>query len=145
MTPLRRDGGRGCSRDGRLVEAPTLEAALEGAQMITLATKSSSPVLRAEHVRPQRAQIEVREHDVEPTRERSVGEHPRSHPLVDGLGDGEVQRREGAHAVPLRQRCLERAQPLDDAVDAGRERRTEDILDRHRCTTLRPWRPRSRA
>lgn len=36
---------------GRLVEAPTLEAALDGAQMITLATKSSSPVLRAEHLR----------------------------------------------------------------------------------------------
>jgi ornithine cyclodeaminase/alanine dehydrogenase-like protein (mu-crystallin family) len=36
---------------GRLVESPTLEAALEDAQMITLATKSSSPVLRAEHIR----------------------------------------------------------------------------------------------
>jgi ornithine cyclodeaminase/alanine dehydrogenase-like protein (mu-crystallin family) len=37
---------------GRLVESPTLEAALEDAQMITLATKSSSPVLLAEHLRP---------------------------------------------------------------------------------------------
>jgi len=36
---------------GRLVESPTLEAALEDAQMVTLATKSSSPVLLAEHVR----------------------------------------------------------------------------------------------
>jgi ornithine cyclodeaminase/alanine dehydrogenase-like protein (mu-crystallin family) len=36
---------------GRLVDSPTLEAALEDAQMITLATKSSSPVLLAEHVR----------------------------------------------------------------------------------------------
>jgi ornithine cyclodeaminase/alanine dehydrogenase len=37
---------------GRLVESPTLEAALEDAQMVTLATKSSSPVLLSEHVRP---------------------------------------------------------------------------------------------
>ena len=36
---------------GRLVDSPTLEAALEDAQMITLATKSSSPVLLSEHVR----------------------------------------------------------------------------------------------
>jgi ornithine cyclodeaminase/alanine dehydrogenase-like protein (mu-crystallin family) len=37
---------------GRLVDSPTLEDALEGAQMITLATKSTSPVLRAAHLHP---------------------------------------------------------------------------------------------
>ena len=37
---------------GRLVDSPTMEAALEGAEMITLATKATSPVLRAEHLRP---------------------------------------------------------------------------------------------
>jgi ornithine cyclodeaminase/alanine dehydrogenase-like protein (mu-crystallin family) len=37
---------------GRLVDSPTLEDALEGAEMITLATKATSPVLLAEHVRP---------------------------------------------------------------------------------------------
>ena len=36
---------------GRLVESPTMEAALEDAEMVTLATKSSSPVLLSEHVR----------------------------------------------------------------------------------------------
>jgi alanine dehydrogenase len=35
---------------GRLVDSPTLEDALEGAEMITLATKATSPVLRAEHL-----------------------------------------------------------------------------------------------
>ena len=37
---------------GRLVDSSTLEDALEGAEMITLATKATSPVLRAEHLRP---------------------------------------------------------------------------------------------
>jgi ornithine cyclodeaminase/alanine dehydrogenase-like protein (mu-crystallin family) len=37
---------------GRLVDSPTLDDAFEGAQMITLATKATSPVLRAEHLRP---------------------------------------------------------------------------------------------
>ncbi|HWL48502.1 MAG TPA: hypothetical protein VNT92_01365, partial [Acidimicrobiia bacterium] len=37
---------------GRLVDSPTLEGALEGAEMITLATKASSPVLVAEHLHP---------------------------------------------------------------------------------------------
>jgi ornithine cyclodeaminase/alanine dehydrogenase-like protein (mu-crystallin family) len=37
---------------GRLVDSPTLDDALEGAEMITLATKATSPVLRAEHLRP---------------------------------------------------------------------------------------------
>jgi len=36
---------------GRLVESPTMEAALEDAEMVTLATKSSTPVLLSEHVR----------------------------------------------------------------------------------------------
>jgi ornithine cyclodeaminase/alanine dehydrogenase len=36
---------------GRLVASPTLEAAIEDAQIVTLATKSSSPVLLSEHVR----------------------------------------------------------------------------------------------
>jgi alanine dehydrogenase len=35
---------------GRLVEANSLEEALDGAGMVTLATKASSPVLRAEHL-----------------------------------------------------------------------------------------------
>jgi ornithine cyclodeaminase/alanine dehydrogenase len=35
---------------GRLLAAPTLEAALDGADMVTLATKATSPVLRAEHL-----------------------------------------------------------------------------------------------
>jgi len=37
---------------GRVVDSPTLEDALDGAEMITLATKATSPVLRAEHLRP---------------------------------------------------------------------------------------------
>ncbi|MGH8944823.1 MAG: ornithine cyclodeaminase family protein [Acidimicrobiia bacterium] len=37
---------------GSLVDSPTLEDALEGAELVTLATKATSPVLRAEHVRP---------------------------------------------------------------------------------------------
>ena len=37
---------------GRLVDSPTLEEALQGAEMITLATKATVPVLRAEHLRP---------------------------------------------------------------------------------------------
>jgi alanine dehydrogenase len=37
---------------GRLVDSPTLDDALEGAEMITLATKATTPVLRAEHVGP---------------------------------------------------------------------------------------------
>ena len=37
---------------GRLVDSPTLEDALEGAEMVTLATKAASPVLRAEHLHP---------------------------------------------------------------------------------------------
>ena len=36
---------------GRLVESPTMEAALEDAEMVTLATKSSTSVLLSEHVR----------------------------------------------------------------------------------------------
>lgn len=38
--------------DGRLVESATLEEAIEGATLVTLATKSSFPVLLAEHLRP---------------------------------------------------------------------------------------------
>jgi ornithine cyclodeaminase/alanine dehydrogenase len=38
--------------DGRLVESATLEGALEGATLVTLATKASSPVLLAEHLQP---------------------------------------------------------------------------------------------
>lgn len=37
---------------GRLVESATLEGALEGATLVTLATKALSPVLLAEHLRP---------------------------------------------------------------------------------------------
>ena len=37
---------------GRLVDSPTLEDALQGAEMITLATKATVPVLRAEHLHP---------------------------------------------------------------------------------------------
>ena len=37
---------------GRLVDSPTLEDALQGAEMITLATKATAPVLRAEHLHP---------------------------------------------------------------------------------------------
>jgi ornithine cyclodeaminase/alanine dehydrogenase-like protein (mu-crystallin family) len=37
---------------GRLVNAPTLEAALEGATLVTLATKAAEPVLHAGHLRP---------------------------------------------------------------------------------------------
>ena len=37
---------------GRLVESASLEAALEGATLVTLATKSRSPVLLAEHLQP---------------------------------------------------------------------------------------------
>ena len=37
---------------GRLVESATLEQALEGATLVTLATKASSPVLLAEHLQP---------------------------------------------------------------------------------------------
>lgn len=36
---------------GRLVEANSLENAVEGADLVTLATKASSPVLRADHLR----------------------------------------------------------------------------------------------
>jgi alanine dehydrogenase len=38
--------------DGHLVESATLEGALEGATLVTLATKASSPVLLAEHLQP---------------------------------------------------------------------------------------------
>lgn len=38
--------------DGRLVESATLEEAIEGATLVTLATKSRFPVLFAEHLRP---------------------------------------------------------------------------------------------
>lgn len=38
--------------DGRLVESATLEGALEGATLVTMATKASSPVLLAEHLQP---------------------------------------------------------------------------------------------
>lgn len=38
--------------DGRLVESATLEEALEGATLVTLATKARSPVLDAGHLRP---------------------------------------------------------------------------------------------
>jgi ornithine cyclodeaminase/alanine dehydrogenase-like protein (mu-crystallin family) len=38
--------------EGRLVAAATLEEALEGATLVTLATKASAPVLLAEHLRP---------------------------------------------------------------------------------------------
>lgn len=38
--------------NGRVIDSPTLEDALDGAEMITLATKATSPVLRAEHLRP---------------------------------------------------------------------------------------------
>lgn len=37
---------------GRLVDSSTLQDALEGAELVTLATKATSPVFRAEHVRP---------------------------------------------------------------------------------------------
>ncbi len=37
---------------GRLIDSPTLEDALDGAEMITLATKATAPVLRAEHLGP---------------------------------------------------------------------------------------------
>ena len=37
---------------GRLVDSATLEDALDGAEMITLATKASSPVLGEEHLHP---------------------------------------------------------------------------------------------
>ena len=37
---------------GNLVDSPTLEDALQGAAMITLATKATAPVLRAEHLHP---------------------------------------------------------------------------------------------
>ena len=37
---------------GRLVDSPTLDDALEGAELITLATKATTPVLRREHLRP---------------------------------------------------------------------------------------------
>ncbi len=37
---------------GSLVDSPTLEDALQGAEMITLATKATAPVLRAEHLHP---------------------------------------------------------------------------------------------
>ncbi len=37
---------------GRLVESATLEEALEGATLVTLATKARSPVLLAEHLQP---------------------------------------------------------------------------------------------
>lgn len=37
---------------GSLVDSPTLDDALEGAELVTLATKATSAVLRAEHVRP---------------------------------------------------------------------------------------------
>ncbi len=37
---------------GRLVVAASLEEALEGATLVTLATKARSPVLHAEHLHP---------------------------------------------------------------------------------------------
>lgn len=37
---------------GNLVDSPTLEDALQGAEMITLATKATAPVLLAEHLHP---------------------------------------------------------------------------------------------
>ena len=37
---------------GELVSADSLESAIEGAQMVTLATNATSPVLTAEHLRP---------------------------------------------------------------------------------------------
>jgi ornithine cyclodeaminase/alanine dehydrogenase-like protein (mu-crystallin family) len=35
---------------GRLVDSPTLEAALDGADMVTLATKATAPVLQGQHL-----------------------------------------------------------------------------------------------
>ena len=35
---------------GRLVDSPTLEAALDGANMVTFATKATAPVLQAQHL-----------------------------------------------------------------------------------------------
>ena len=35
---------------GRLVDSPTLDAALDGAEMVTLATKATAPVLQAQHL-----------------------------------------------------------------------------------------------
>jgi alanine dehydrogenase len=35
---------------GRLVDSPTLDAALDGANMVTLATKATAPVLQAQHL-----------------------------------------------------------------------------------------------
>lgn len=37
---------------GRLVEAETLAGAIEGAELVTLATKATSPVLTSDHLRP---------------------------------------------------------------------------------------------
>lgn len=37
---------------GRLVDSPTMENALEGAGLVTLATKAASPILTSEHLRP---------------------------------------------------------------------------------------------
>ena len=37
---------------GRLIEASSLEEAVDGASLVTLATKSTQPVLRAEHLAP---------------------------------------------------------------------------------------------
>ena len=86
--------------------------------------------LRPEHVRPQRAQVEVREDDVEPAREPRVGERPRPHALVDRLGDGAIEGGERAHAV-----LLAAAPPRSPA--AARRRR------RHARAAVRAARPRA--
>src|SRR5688572_7209767 len=93
--------------------------------------------LGPEHVRSERAKVEVREDDVEPPREARVRERPRPHALVDRLRHGAVEGGERAHPVARRQCLLDRPQPLDDVVDTRRERCAQHVVQRHRCTTLR--------
>lgn len=54
-TPENREGfvaDMGGSVGGRLVPSATLQDAIEGASLVTLATKATSPVLMAEHLQP---------------------------------------------------------------------------------------------
>jgi hypothetical protein len=53
--------------------------------------------------RLERSEKEIGEHDVESREKGSVGEGDTGQPLIDSLGDGEVETREARNAVRTRQ------------------------------------------
>src|SRR6185436_15891712 len=73
----------------------------------------------------QRVEVELRERDVEPCEERAVAEAPVRRALLDGLGDGEVEPRERADAVLLRQARRDAAQAREHVGDRRGRRPVE--------------------